>query len=115
METYPSMSFILVGDSGQHDPEIYLETIKENPGRIKAVYIRDVSKDERDIVVHKLSQEAAELGVEMVLVKDTEAAALHAARLGFIDAEALPEIRAEKAYDESKPTEVELLLDGDKV
>jgi phosphatidate phosphatase APP1 len=114
LETYPSLPFILVGDSGQHDPEIYLETIKQYPGRIKAVYIRDVSKDDRDIVVHKLSQEAAELGVEMLLVKDTEAAALHAARVGFIDAEALPDIQAEKAYDESKPTEIEALIEGEE-
>lgn len=114
LKTYPNLPFILVGDSGQKDPEIYLQTIKDFPGRIKAIYIRDVSEEERDIVVHKLAKEAAGHGVEMVLVKDTEAAALHAARLGFIDPEVLPEIRAEKAYDETMPSEMEVLLDSEK-
>lgn len=113
LETYPDLPFVLIGDSGQKDPEIYLDIVKEYGGRIKAIYIRDVSKDKRDIVVQKLSQEAAEYGVEMLLVKDTEAAALHAARSGFIDTETLPEVRAEKAYDESKPSEIEVLLDED--
>ena len=43
MGTYPSLPFILVGDSGQEDPEIYGELVTEFPGRILAIYIRNVS------------------------------------------------------------------------
>ena len=42
---YEDMPFILIGDSGQRDPEIYAEIIKTFPNRVLAVYIRDVSHD----------------------------------------------------------------------
>ncbi len=41
---FPTMKFILIGDSGQHDPELYTEIIEKYPGRIKAVYIRRIKK-----------------------------------------------------------------------
>jgi phosphatidate phosphatase APP1 len=37
---YPKMKFFLIGDSGQHDPEIYTEVIKKFPDRVKGVFIR---------------------------------------------------------------------------
>lgn len=48
MDMYPEMVFDLIGDSGQHDPEIYEEIINEFPDRIKTVFIRIVNptKDE---------------------------------------------------------------------
>ncbi|WP_153231775.1 App1 family protein [Algoriphagus machipongonensis] len=39
-DLYPNMKFFLIGDSGQHDPELYAEIIKSNPDRILAVFIR---------------------------------------------------------------------------
>ncbi len=36
--------FILVGDSGQRDPEIYAEITRAFPDRIEHIYIRDVTK-----------------------------------------------------------------------
>ena len=45
---YPALPFVLLGDSGQHDPEIYSEVVRENPGRILAIYIRDVSDGKDD-------------------------------------------------------------------
>lgn len=35
--------FILIGDSGEKDPEVYGEMAREFPGRIKAIYIRRVA------------------------------------------------------------------------
>lgn len=35
---------VLVGDSGEHDPEVYRELQAEFPGRVKAVYIRNAGK-----------------------------------------------------------------------
>jgi phosphatidate phosphatase APP1 len=32
---------VLVGDSGEHDPEVYRQIAHEFPGRVKAIYIRD--------------------------------------------------------------------------
>lgn len=41
---YPQMSFYLIGDSGQQDPEIYAEVFSNHPGRVKGVFIRLVGK-----------------------------------------------------------------------
>jgi hypothetical protein len=45
LEAFPRREFVLVGDSGEKDPEIYGTLAAENP-RIKAVYIRDVTGEE---------------------------------------------------------------------
>ncbi|HLL17332.1 MAG TPA: phosphatase domain-containing protein, partial [Rubrivivax sp.] len=39
---YPALPFILVGDSGEQDPEIYAEVVKRHAQRVKAIYIRSV-------------------------------------------------------------------------
>ena len=46
---YNELPFILIGDSGQHDPEIYRQIVDEHPGRVLAVYIRNVSRDPKRI------------------------------------------------------------------
>ncbi|EKG10984.1 hypothetical protein MPH_11987 [Macrophomina phaseolina MS6] len=40
---FPQRSFILVGDSGEADLEVYTDFVLENPGRVLAVFIRDVT------------------------------------------------------------------------
>lgn len=40
---YPQRAFILVGDSGEHDAEIYGDIAREFPGRVRAIYIRHVT------------------------------------------------------------------------
>ncbi|KAJ4303999.1 nucleolar DEAD-box protein required for synthesis of 60S ribosomal subunit [Collariella sp. IMI 366227] len=40
---FPERKFILVGDSGEADLEVYTELAVANPGRILAVFIRDVT------------------------------------------------------------------------
>lgn len=43
MRDFPERKFILVGDSGEADLEVYTDTVLENPGRVLAVFIRDVT------------------------------------------------------------------------
>lgn len=96
----PDLPFVLLGDSGQQDPEIYADVIRANPGRIKAVYIRDVSTDDRrDEAVKALIEATSDHNVPMLLVADTVAAAEHAAAIGLIDPDTLPEIRADRQAD----------------
>ncbi|GAA4452954.1 DUF2183 domain-containing protein [Nibrella saemangeumensis] len=95
----PQLPFVLIGDSGQKDPEIYAQVVRENPGRIMAVYLRDVSHDIRDTDVQALIREMESHNVPMLLVPDTVGAAEHAAGLGLIDSDAIPEIRAERRAD----------------
>ena len=39
---FPERDFVLVGDSGEKDPEIYLKICKRFPGRVKGLFIRDL-------------------------------------------------------------------------
>lgn len=84
LSTYPELPFVLIGDSGERDPEIYHQIVHEHPERILAIYIRDVTTRERDAEVHKISEELTGLGVEMLLVTGTAEAAGHAAGKGLI-------------------------------
>jgi hypothetical protein len=45
---YPKRRFILIGDSGEHDPEIYADAARRHPERVEAIHIRDVTGEERD-------------------------------------------------------------------
>ncbi len=111
MVEYPEMKFILIGDSGQHDPEIYLEAAVANPGRVLAIYIRDVTGEERNKQVTDYGENARKIETELILVKDTAAASLHATSKGFILAQTLPAIEEEREEDKKEPVPAEILLD----
>ncbi len=84
VDYYPELKFVLIGDSGQHDPEIYLKVIQTHPGRILAAFIRDVTPDVRDRALAAIFEEAKSAGVEMVYVRDSADALGHARRLGLV-------------------------------
>ena len=44
-DTYPQKSFLLFGDSGEKDPEIYRQIATEYPGRVQAILIHHVTSD----------------------------------------------------------------------
>lgn len=46
LRDFPKRKFLLVGDSGEADLEVYTELAVANPGRILAVFIRDVTTPE---------------------------------------------------------------------
>ena len=95
LDTYPHLPFILLGDSGQHDADIYAEVVRQQPGRIRVIYIRDVGVPARlELVTPVAAALRAELGVEMVVVPDFLAAARHAAGLGLLTAEGLAQVVA---------------------
>jgi phosphatidate phosphatase APP1 len=101
LETYPSLPFILVGDSAQEDPEIYARLVAEHPERILAVYIRNVEPHpERSAAISRLAAEVEAAGSTLVLADDTLTIASHAAAHGWIPPEALPGIGGEKRADE---------------
>ena len=94
LRTYPELPFVLIGDSGEEDPEIYRQAVREHPGRVRAIYIRDVTTAARDAEIRAIANEVRDLGVEMVLAPDTAVAAEHSASVGLVAPEAVPEIRA---------------------
>ena len=72
MESAPQ-KVILIGDSGEHDPEVYAQIRKEFPDRVLAIYIHDVGRAE-----DRSRFEG------MILFKDAADAAKDAAQRGFI-------------------------------
>jgi phosphatidate phosphatase APP1 len=84
LRTYPELSFILIGDSGERDPDIYLETARRHPGRVRAIYIRDLqAKRVKHAPRDELCQRARELGTEMLWVEHAELALRHARERGL--------------------------------
>ena len=103
LETYPTLPFILVGDSGQSDPEIYAEIVRAHRGRVLAIYIRNVSPvPERAAAIRELAKAVTDAGSTLVLADDTLTVAQHAAAHGFIDPASLEEIGGEKREDEGR-------------
>ena len=111
LDLYPKLPFILIGDSGEQDPEIYREVVREYPGRILAIYIRRIGTTKaRDEQVLALAKEIREEGVAMLLCEDTEAAAVHARESGWIRAGQVEHVQEEKAKDEAAPSPTEAVL-----
>jgi phosphatidate phosphatase APP1 len=108
---YPDLPFILIGDSGEKDPEIYQQVVQDFPGRILTIYIREISLEGRQAEIDLLIEELGKQDVEMVLVPDTEVAALHAVERGFISRDSLADIQTEKSKDETGPSDLEQLLE----
>jgi phosphatidate phosphatase APP1 len=101
LNLFPGLPFILIGDSSQHDPEIYRQIVGEFPGRVAAVYIRDVTRSiERSSSVNKLADEIMAAESTLILSEDTLGAARHAAEQGWISDKTLPDIGEEKKADE---------------
>lgn len=101
LRTYPNMKFILIGDSGQKDPEIFTQVVRDYKERVLCIYIRDVTDAKREAAVQLLSEEVAKSGIELVFTKNSYDAAVHAAKMGYIKEEALPGIEINKIMDET--------------
>ena len=43
MRDFPERKFILIGDSGEADLEVYTDVVMDHPGRVVGIYIRDVT------------------------------------------------------------------------
>jgi phosphatidate phosphatase APP1 len=84
VDFYPELKFVLIGDSGQHDPEIYLRVIQTHPQRVVAAFIRDVTPDLRDQHVANILAQSNAAGVEMFYVRDSSEAMTHAKKKGLL-------------------------------
>lgn len=105
------LPFILIGDSGQKDPEIYHEILSMYPKRILAIYIRNVSRDlKRPAAIRELAKKVIEAGSTLILTDDTLAAARHAIEQGWIKRDKFPEIVAEKIEQEKAEPVIEKVL-----
>lgn len=82
-KTYPNMQFILIGDSGEHDADIYLEVAKAHPEQVKAIYLQRVNHKKKMLRVASLFANFNQIPV--LLIEDSEQAMKHAKTHGFIE------------------------------
>lgn len=97
---YPGLGFILIGDSGEQDPEIYTDIVTRYPERIRVIYIRSIDRSPARLkAIEKLVEQVASTQCQLVLAEDSEFAAAHAAGEGLIPAAELSRVRVDKAAD----------------
>jgi phosphatidate phosphatase APP1 len=97
LRAYPALPFVLIGDSGERDPEIYAEILRRHPRSVKVIYIRNVNPDPARIdALDLLAEQVAASGAQLVLTGDSAAVAAHAVAEGLIAPDALTAVRQDK-------------------
>ena len=104
MSAFAHLPFILVGDSGEQDPEIYREVVREFPGRIASIYIRSVSAGEaRCAEIGRIADDVRSAGSNLILVTDSETPAIHETRAGRISRARLELVRLDEEIEKLLP------------
>jgi phosphatidate phosphatase APP1 len=82
----PQTRFVLIGDTGQQDPEIYADFGREHPGRVAAVYVRRAGSPGpvADRRAEQATRLLAELGVPYLVTDDSSAMLAHARKHGLL-------------------------------
>lgn len=83
LKMYPEMNFILIGDSGEKDADIYTKIAREFPGRILAIYLRNVNHRRKEKRIKKIIQSFD--AAPILLVHNSGEAMKHAKDIGLID------------------------------
>ena len=100
MEALAPLPFLLIGDSGQEDAEHYRTIVREFPGRVRCVYIRNVwHHSGREAELAAIAAEIQAAGSQMLMVDDTVTAARHAASQGWIHWREVAEVQAHQRED----------------
>lgn len=103
LNMYPDLPFILLGDDGEQDPEIYRQVVKDFPGKIKVIYIRKVRKIVNEEEALNLIRQVRESGSQLLYVTDTDSAAVHAASENLIAAKSVTKVGEAKELDRQSP------------
>ncbi|KQQ97371.1 App1 family protein [Massilia sp. Leaf139] len=102
LKFYPGMQFVLIGDSGEKDPEIYTEIVRRHPKQVRMIYIRNVNPDPMRIeALDRLIEEVSSTGTQLILAPDSVFAASHAAAEGLIKVDRLASVRSDKREDDN--------------
>ncbi len=115
IDRFPTLRWVLLGDSGQADAELYAEAAKTFGNRIAAIYIRDVDPDvdsAYDTGTDAHIERVAGTSVPMLRARDSLAIAEHAAGLGLIASDAIAGIAAEVKRDQNRPSLAEAAVEG---
>ncbi|MBD3162778.1 MAG: DUF2183 domain-containing protein [Candidatus Eisenbacteria bacterium] len=105
LRSYPDLPTVLLGDSGEHDASTYVEIARKHPGRVRAIYIRDVDPgllSQKDEVVEEVAKEAEKIGVPLLSGESSVRFAEHAASIGLIPEGAVESVKREAGRDLSR-------------
>jgi phosphatidate phosphatase APP1 len=82
----PRLPFVLIGDSGQADPDIYTEFAVADPGRVAAVYIRRAGRTSATGVrrLEDCARRLQSVRVPFVVAEDSATILAHAAAMGLV-------------------------------
>jgi phosphatidate phosphatase APP1 len=82
LRRYPNRTFVLIGDSGEADPEIYGTVARQHPDQVRAIFIRrvrgghDVNRDRFQEAFHQVPEKTwtvfddpAEMTIQRLRVK----------------------------------------------
>ena len=81
IQTYPELQFVLIGDGGERDADIYLDLYQKYPGRIKAIFIRRLGNPLHQSRIEKLAEGHEDY---FFLFKKAEEAEAIAEKLGLM-------------------------------
>jgi len=82
LKTYPKLTFILIGDSGEYDADIYIDVAKEYPSQVAAIYLRNVKHKKKMQRVRSLFEDYNQ--TPFLLVDTSAQAIVHARENRFI-------------------------------
>jgi phosphatidate phosphatase APP1 len=83
LEFYPNLKYVLLGDDSQHDPVLYERICKIFPVTVKAVYIRQTGKHQKE-ATKKIMKNLEALEVSVCYYKNSSEAIMHSKSIGII-------------------------------
>jgi phosphatidate phosphatase APP1 len=83
LEFYPNLKYVLLGDDSQHDPVLYERICKIFPVTVKAVYIRQTGKHQKE-ATKKIMKNLEALEVSVCYYKNSSEAIMHSKSIGLI-------------------------------
>ena len=92
LDRFPNLPFLLIGDSGQKDPEIYSFLAQQYPERILGILIRDVVPHDgwRTQKLKAIAEQVRAAGSRFCLFKESSEAIQFAAKQGWISSTSQP-------------------------
>jgi len=82
LQTYPDLKFILIGDCGEYDADIYIEIANDYPRAIAAIYLRSVNHHKKMLRIQQVIKSHSRTPI--LIVENSEQAFAHAREKGFI-------------------------------
>jgi len=83
LAVFPKQRFVLLGDNTQKDPEIYVAIANKYPGKVVAIYLRNIDAKKEAPTLELLST-MQDKSIPTCLFKHTDQAIAHAAAIGLI-------------------------------